>query len=169
VQLGETLTAPDHKLMPETSPEQKSNPEHLTSGNSNFESAKGSPALEPTGQGESSSPQMTGLGESSHPLIEDLVEGGPHYKQIKLIEGGPQFKTDFDPLAKSSYWTKPRPKQPPYSPIKNLFPAIKDLNQPLSLNTTTMAHLLMDQKNSTSISPKSLMVIEMASKSSCRT
>jgi hypothetical protein len=60
--------------------ERKSNPEPLTSGDSNFEIAKGDPALEPTGQGENSSPQMTRLGESSHPLIEDLVEGGPRYK-----------------------------------------------------------------------------------------
>jgi hypothetical protein len=67
--------------MPKTSPEQKPNPETLTSGESDFESAKESPALEPTGQGESLSPQMTRLGESSHPLIEDLVERGPHYKQ----------------------------------------------------------------------------------------
>jgi hypothetical protein len=66
--------------MPEMSSKQKSNPEPLTSGDSDFESAKGSPALKLTGQGENSSPQMTGLGESSHPLIEDLVEGGPHYE-----------------------------------------------------------------------------------------
>jgi hypothetical protein len=35
------------------SPEQKLDPETLTSGDSNFESAKESPALEPTGQKES--------------------------------------------------------------------------------------------------------------------
>jgi hypothetical protein len=66
--------------MPKTSPKQKSNPEPLTSGDSDFENAKGSPALELTGRGENLSPQMTKLGESSHPLIEDLVEGGPHYE-----------------------------------------------------------------------------------------
>jgi hypothetical protein len=36
--------------MPETSPEQKANPETLTSGNSNFESAKESSALKLTEQ-----------------------------------------------------------------------------------------------------------------------
>jgi hypothetical protein len=79
--------------MPETSPKQKSNPEPLTSGDSNFESAKGSPALKLTGQGENSSPQMTGLGESSHPLIKELVEGGP---QIK-------FEETHDLLVEPSY------------------------------------------------------------------
>jgi hypothetical protein len=41
---------PKHKPTCETSPEQKLNLETLTSGNSNFESAKESPALKPTGQ-----------------------------------------------------------------------------------------------------------------------
>jgi hypothetical protein len=111
------------ELMPEMSPERKSNPEPVTSGDSNFESAKGSPALKPIGRGESSSPLMTRLGKSSHLLIEDLVEGkpcyktkrtalvkgAPHYLPAKSIEGGPQFETepDFEPLAESSYWTKP--------------------------------------------------------------
>jgi hypothetical protein len=40
---------PEHKLTPETSPEQKPDLETLTSGDFNFESAKESPALEPTG------------------------------------------------------------------------------------------------------------------------
>jgi hypothetical protein len=40
---------PEHELIPETSPKQKPDPETLTSGNSDFESAKESPALEPTG------------------------------------------------------------------------------------------------------------------------
>jgi hypothetical protein len=82
--------------MPETSPERKSNPEPLTSGDSNFESAKRSPALEPTGQGESSSLRTTRLGENSHPLIEDPADRGPRYetewtqtKQTELIEKGP--------------------------------------------------------------------------------
>jgi hypothetical protein len=74
------FSALENESMPETSPERKSNPEPLTSGDSNFESAKGSPALKPIGQGENSSPQMTRLGESLHPPIEDLVEEGPHYK-----------------------------------------------------------------------------------------
>jgi hypothetical protein len=102
--------------MPEMSPKQKSNSEPLTSGDSDFESAKGSPALEPIGQGENSSLQTIGLEESSHPLIEDLVEGGPHYeakqtqtKQTELIKGGPQieFEETHDPLVESSYFTKP--------------------------------------------------------------
>jgi hypothetical protein len=49
---------PEHKPMPETSPEWKPDPETLTSGNSNFESAKESPALEPTGWRESPDPQI---------------------------------------------------------------------------------------------------------------
>jgi hypothetical protein len=140
--------------MPEMSPERKSNPEPLTSGDSNFESAKRSPALELTGQGESSSPQTTGLEKSSHLLIEDLAEGRPHYKTecwtklveeaphyllTKSIEGEPQFETDSDPLAESSYWTEPRPNQPPYSPIKNLFANILNFDQSLPINTITMA------------------------------
>jgi hypothetical protein len=133
--------------MPETSPKRKSNPEPLTSGDSNFESPKESPALKPIGQGENLSPQMTGLGESSCPPIKDLVEGRPHYKtkqtqteQTELIEGGPQFKVEetHDPLVKSSYFTKPQPNQP-YSPIKNLFTAIQNHNQPITLCTNTMA------------------------------
>jgi hypothetical protein len=90
---------------------------------------------------------MTGLEESSCPPIKDLVEGGPHYKtkqtqteQTKLIEGGPQFKVEetHDPLVKSSHFTKPRPNQP-YSSIKNLFTAIQNHNQPITLCTNTMA------------------------------
>jgi hypothetical protein len=87
--------------------------------------------------------QTTRLGESSHLLIEDLAEGGPRYKTehqtelvegaphyllTKSIQGGPQFETDFDPLAESSYWTKPQPDQPPYSPIKNLFANVLNFN-----------------------------------------
>jgi hypothetical protein len=51
------------------SPKQKLNPEPLTSGDSNFESATGSPAPELTGQRE------------NLPIN-------------KLIEGGPQAKTE---------------------------------------------------------------------------
>jgi hypothetical protein len=50
------FSAPENESTPEMSPEQKSNPEPMTSGDSDFESAKGSPALKPTGQGENSSP-----------------------------------------------------------------------------------------------------------------
>jgi hypothetical protein len=134
-------------LTPETSPKQKSNPEPLTSGDSDFESEKGSPALKLIGRRENSSPWTTRLGESSHPPIEDLVEGGPYYeakqtqtKQTKLIERGSQikFKETHDPLVKSSYFTEPQPN-PPYSPIENLFTAIQKHNQPITLHTVTMA------------------------------
>jgi hypothetical protein len=116
-------------------PKQKPDPETLTSGDCNFESAKESPALKPTGQRESPDPQI------------ELVEGKLHLgtkrtktEQTELIKGEPQFefeKTD-KPLAKSSYWTEPRPEQP-YSPIKNLFTSILNLNQSMSINTITMA------------------------------
>jgi hypothetical protein len=42
------FSAPGNELTPKPSPEQKPNPEVVTSGESDFESAKGSPALEPT-------------------------------------------------------------------------------------------------------------------------
>jgi Domain of unknown function (DUF4939) len=139
------FSAPEYKSTPETSPKWRSKPEPLTSGDSDFKSAKESPALEPTGQGENSSPQMTGLEESSHPPIENLLEGGPHYewtqtKQIELIEGGPQIKFEetHDPLVKSSYFTEPQP-DPLYSPIENIFTAIQKHNQPITLHTVTMA------------------------------
>jgi hypothetical protein len=115
--------------MPKPSPEQKLNPETLTSGDSDFESATGSPAPEPTRR-----------------LIE-LIEGGPQVEtkqtqteQIKLIEGGPQldFKEEHNLLVKSSYFTEPQPN-PPYSPIENLFSAIQKHNQPITLHITTMA------------------------------
>jgi hypothetical protein len=41
---------PEHDLMPETLPEYKPDSEALTSGNSDFESAKEIPALKPIGQ-----------------------------------------------------------------------------------------------------------------------
>jgi hypothetical protein len=97
---------PKHEPTPVTSPKQKPNPETLTSGDSNFESARESPDLE-------------------------LVEGKPHLetKQTELIKEGPQFKFEEtkEPLAKSGYWTEPQPEQP-YSPIKNLFSSIINLN-----------------------------------------
>jgi hypothetical protein len=68
------------------SPEQKPNPEPLTSGDSDFESATGSPALE-----------LTEQGESSQPPIDKLIEGGP---QIN-------FEEEHNPLVKSSYFTEP--------------------------------------------------------------
>jgi hypothetical protein len=128
------FSALEYKLTPETSPKQKPNPEPLTSGDSDFESATGSPAPEPTGQRENLP-------------IDELIEGGPQVeieqtqtKQIELIEGGPQIKFEetHDPLVESSYFTEPRPN-PPYSPIKNLFTAIQKHNQFITLRTVTMA------------------------------
>jgi hypothetical protein len=121
--------------MPEMSPEQKPDPETLTSGNSDFESAKKSPALEPTGQRESPDPQIYLVVEKPYLGTEQT-----RTEQTELIEGGPQFefKKTNEPLAKSSYWIKPRPKQP-YSPIKNLFASIINLNRSTSINTITMA------------------------------
>jgi hypothetical protein len=115
--------------MPDLSPKQKLNPEPLTSGDSDFESATGSPAPEPTRN------------------LIDTIKGGPQVKtertqtkQIKLIEGGPQlnFEEEHNPLVKSSYFTEPQPN-PPYLPIKNLFTAIQRHNQPITLHAPTMA------------------------------
>jgi hypothetical protein len=99
--------------MPEPSPEQKPNPEPLTSGDSDFESPTGSPPPEPTRN------------------LIDTIEGGPQVKtertqtkQIKLIEGGPQDNfEEHNPLVESSYFTEPRP-DPLYSSIENLITAI---------------------------------------------
>jgi hypothetical protein len=126
---------PEHEPTPETSPKRKPDPETLTSGDSDFESAKKSPALELTGQRESPDPQI------------ELVERKPHLgieqtktKQTELIEGGPQFKfgETYKPLPESSYWTKLQPEQP-YSPIENLIASIQNLNQTTTLKTITMA------------------------------
>jgi hypothetical protein len=74
------FSAPGNKLTPEPLPERKPNPEPLTSGDSNFESATGSPAPKPTRN------------------LINTIEGGPQVetewtqtKQIELIEGGPQL------------------------------------------------------------------------------
>jgi hypothetical protein len=72
------FSAPEYKSMPEMSPERKPNPEPLTSGDSDFKSATGSPAPEPTEQIENSG--TTGLGKSSHPPTDELIEGGPQVK-----------------------------------------------------------------------------------------
>jgi hypothetical protein len=121
------FSAPGNKLMPEPSPKQKPNPEPLTSGDSDFESATGSPAPEPTRR------------------LIDIIEEGPQVKTertwtelVKYLEGGPQ--DDFEEhnlLVESSYFTKPRPN-PPYSPLENLFSAIQRHNQPV-IHTLTMA------------------------------
>jgi hypothetical protein len=102
--------------MPEPSPKQKPNPEPLTSGDSDFESATGSPAPKPTRR------------------LIDTIEGGPQVEtkrtrteQVKLIEGGPQTDSEeeeeHNPLVESSYFTEPRP-DPPYLPLKNLVTVI---------------------------------------------
>jgi Ty3 transposon capsid-like protein len=118
-------------LRPEPSPEQKLNPEVVTSGESNFESATGSLAPEPTRR------------------LFDIIEGGPQVitertkqteqtKFVEYLEGGPQDDIEeHDPLVKSSYFTEPQPN-PPYSPLENLFSAIQRHNQPI-VQTLTMA------------------------------
>jgi hypothetical protein len=89
------FSAPGNKLTPELSPEQKPNPEPLTSSDSDFESATGSPAPEPTKR------------------LIDMIEGGPQVKTertefVKYLEGGPQDDfEEYNPLVESSYFTEP--------------------------------------------------------------
>jgi hypothetical protein len=134
------FSAPGNESMPEPSPERKPNPEVVTSGESDFESAKGSPALEPTGRlRESPAPEL------NRRLI-DVIEGPPQVdiERAALVEPthylleNPEDELDLDPLVESSYFTKPRPS-PPYSPLVNLFSAIQQHNQPLPIQTITMA------------------------------
>jgi Domain of unknown function (DUF4939) len=104
----------------------------VTSGESDFESAKGSPALEPTGRlRESPAPEPTRrlidvIGGPPQVDIERaaLVEEPTHY----LLKN-PEDELDLDPLVESSYFTEPRPDQPLYSPFEN----------PLPIQTITMA------------------------------
>jgi hypothetical protein len=103
--------------MPELPPEQKLNPEVVTSGESDFESATGSLAHEPTS-------------------FINAIEGGPQVETewirtelVEYLEGGPQDDFEENPLVKSSYFTEPRPDQP-YSPIKNLSLQSKHLTNP---------------------------------------
>jgi hypothetical protein len=120
------FSAPGNKSTPEPSPERKPNPETLTSGDSDFESATGSLA-----------PELTSF--------IDTIEEGPQVeternrtKLVEYLEGGPQ--DDFEehnPLVESSYFTEPRP-DPPYSSIENLVTAIRRHNQPIT-HTLTMA------------------------------
>jgi hypothetical protein len=144
------FSAPGNKLMPEPSPKQKPNPEVVTSGESDFESAKGSPALEPTGLRESPAYERTGLEIELNLLIESLDEGRPRYdikpEQAALVEEpthyllkNPKDELDLDPLVESSYFTEPRPDQPLYSPIEKFFSAIQTFNRPLSVYMITMA------------------------------
>jgi hypothetical protein len=108
------FSAPGNESTPEPSPERKSNPEVVTSGESDFESAtEESPAPEPTRR------------------LIDVIEGPPqvNIKRTRTefeeyLEGGPQDKTEeHNPLVESSYFTEPQPN-PPYSPLENLFSAI---------------------------------------------
>jgi hypothetical protein len=111
----------------------------LTSGDSDFESATGSPAHELTS-------------------FIDMIEGGPQVETeqtrteqtelVKNLEGGSQDDFEENPLVESSYFTEPRPDQP-YSPIENLVSAIKTFNLPLPTQTITMAQLPTEQRNST--------------------
>jgi hypothetical protein len=144
------FSAPGNELRPEPSSERKPNPEVVTSGESDFESAKGSPTLELTGLRESPAYERTGLEEELNPLIESLDEGRPRYniepERAALAEepthyllADPEDELDLDPLVESSYFTEPRPNQPLYSPIENLFSAIQTFNQPLPIQTITMA------------------------------
>jgi hypothetical protein len=144
------FSAPGNESTPEPSPERKLNPEVVTSGKSDFESAKGSPALEPTGLRESPAYERTRLKEESNLLIESLDEGRPRYdtepERAALAEepthyllADPKDELDLDPLVESRYFTEPRPNQPLYSPIENLFSAIQTFNQPLPIQTITMA------------------------------
>jgi hypothetical protein len=111
----------------------------VTSGKSNFESAKGSPTLELTGLRESPAYEQTRLETELNPLIESLDEGRPCYdtepEQAALVEEpthylliDPEDELDLDPLVESSYFTEPCPDRPPYSPIKNLFSTIQTFN-----------------------------------------
>jgi hypothetical protein len=61
------FSAPGNKSTPEPSPEQKPNPEFVTSGESDFESATGSPAPEPTRR------------------LFDIIEGGPQVVRLQNV------------------------------------------------------------------------------------
>jgi hypothetical protein len=144
------FSAPGNELTPKLSAERKSKPEVVTSGESDFESAKGSPTLEPTGLNGSPAYERTRLKIELNPLIESLDKGRPRYdtepERAALVEEpihyllvDPEDKLDLDPLVESSYFTKPCPNQTPYSPIDNLFSAIQTFNRPLPIQTITMA------------------------------
>jgi hypothetical protein len=120
------FSAPGNESTPEPSPERKPNPEPLTSGDSDFESATGSPAPKPRRR------------------LIDTIEGGPQVEterteSVEYLEGGRQDDIkEHNPLVESSYFTEPRPDQP-YSPIENLVSAIRTFNQPLPIQTIIMA------------------------------
>jgi Domain of unknown function (DUF4939) len=107
----------------------------VTSGESDFESATGSPAPEPTRR------------------LFDIIEGGPQVvtkrtkrtEFVKYLEGGRQDDIEkHNPLVESSYFTEPWP-DPPYSPLENLFSAIQRHNQPV-VQTLTMAQPTNESK-----------------------
>jgi hypothetical protein len=92
------FSGPENESTPEPSPEQKPNPEVVTSGESDFESATGeSPAPQPTRR------------------LIDVIGGPPQVDTERTqtefeeyLEGGPQDKTEEQNLlVKSSYFTKP--------------------------------------------------------------
>jgi hypothetical protein len=114
----------------------------VTSGESDFESAKGSPALKPTER----------LRESPAPepirRLINVIEGPPQVdiERAALVEElthylleNPEDEHDLDPLVESSYFTEPCPDQPLYSPFENLLFTIRTFNQPLPIQTITMA------------------------------
>jgi hypothetical protein len=104
--------------MPEPSPERKPNPEVVTSGESNFESATGeSPAPEPTRR------FIDVIG--GPPQVDTKRTQTEQTELVEHLEGGPQDNfEEHDPLVESSYFTEPQP-DPPYSPLKNLFSTIQ--------------------------------------------
>jgi hypothetical protein len=125
------FSAPGNESTPEPSPERKPNPEVVTSGESNFESATGSPTHEPTGR------------------LINIIERGPQVKTkrtertefVEYLEGGTQDDSEeHNPLVESSYFTEPRPN-PPYLPLENLLSTIKKHNQSV-IHTITMAQPL---------------------------
>jgi hypothetical protein len=127
--------------MPKPSPKQKPNPEVVTSGKSDFESAKGIPTLKPTGLRESPAYERTGLEIELNPRIESLDEGRPHYdtkpERATLVEEpahyllvDPEDELDLDPLVESSYFTEPHPDQPHTPLSKIIFPPSKRLTDP---------------------------------------
>jgi hypothetical protein len=133
------FSAPGNELTPEPSPERKPNPEVVTSGESDFESAKGSPAL--TGLRESPAYEQTGLEEELNPLIESLDEGRPRYdtgsERAALAEepthyllANPKEELDLDPLVESSYFTNPARTNLYTLLSKIFFPLSKHLTNP---------------------------------------
>jgi hypothetical protein len=137
----------------------------VTSGESDFESAKGSPALEPTGLRESPANEQTGLEVELNPLIESLDEGQPcynteHERAALVMEMphyllvDPEIKTNLDPLVESNYFTEPHPDRPPYSPIENLFTNVLNFNRPLLIHTITMAQPVAGPKELNLNKPK---------------